>query len=75
MVSHYSTTLQVAVVCQEMQQYTNKGREEEDYELVNMGVNNAVPKKKKISFANVFWRKICRCFFGRLQGYTQSALV
>ncbi len=39
-VSHYSTDLQVEVTGQDMQQCTNKDKEEEDCKLVNVHVNN-----------------------------------
>lgn len=42
MVSHYSTDVQVVVMCRETQECFNKGNEEEDdCNLVNMDVNNA----------------------------------
>ena len=53
-VSQYSTDLQVAVMCQDMQQCTKKNGGEEDCKLVNMDVNNAKFKiLKKNSSANV----------------------
>ncbi len=45
---HYSADLQVAVTCQEAQHSTGKGNEE-DFQQVNMVVNNAGFK---------LWRKI-----------------
>ncbi len=59
-VLHYSTDLQRAIMCQETKQCTNKGREEEDCEQVNMNVNNADFRVlSKIGFA-CFMRKEMR---------------
>ncbi len=55
MVSLYSTDQHVAVMCQDMQQCANKGREEEGCEQINMDVNNA-------GFRILKKNRLCKCF-------------
>ncbi len=70
MVLHYYTDVQVAVKCQDMQQYANKDREKEDCKLVNQDENNAGFKKTTLQMeGNPF------NMFVRAQGYSQCVLV